>query len=87
MRPVPRTYLPVLKGMPSRYIHEPWLAPKSVQKAAKCIVGELPTPHDSRRPTDTATAHLRWPDRHSAVGLSVNLAILPPPFFPIATAG
>ncbi|KAF0301665.1 Cryptochrome-1 [Amphibalanus amphitrite] len=35
-----RTYLPVLKGMPSRYIHEPWLAPKSVQKAAKCIVGE-----------------------------------------------
>lgn len=35
-----RNYLPVLKSMPARYIHEPWLAPDSVQKAAKCVVGE-----------------------------------------------
>ncbi|PSN44595.1 Cryptochrome-1 [Blattella germanica] len=33
-------YLPVLKNFPTRYIHEPWNAPESVQKAAKCIVGK-----------------------------------------------
>ena len=26
--------------MPVEYIYEPWLAPISVQKAAKCIVGK-----------------------------------------------
>lgn len=34
-----RRYLPKLKGFPSRYIYEPWNAPESVQKAAKCIIG------------------------------------------------
>ena len=34
-----RKYLPILKNMPSKYIYEPWAAPKSVQKASKCIVG------------------------------------------------
>ncbi|KAJ9579614.1 hypothetical protein L9F63_004693 [Diploptera punctata] len=35
-----RRYLPVLKNFPTRYIHEPWNAPESVQKAAKCIIGK-----------------------------------------------
>ncbi|XP_068117815.1 cryptochrome-2 [Hyperolius riggenbachi] len=40
-----RRYLPVLKGFPSRYIYEPWNAPESVQKEAKCIVGvDYPKP-------------------------------------------
>ncbi|CAB0011252.1 unnamed protein product [Nesidiocoris tenuis] len=34
-----RRYLPVLKNMPTKYIHEPWSCPESVQKAAKCIIG------------------------------------------------
>jgi len=33
-------YLPVFKNFPTRYIHEPWNAPESVQKAAKCIIGK-----------------------------------------------
>ncbi|KAK2490289.1 hypothetical protein MC885_009900 [Smutsia gigantea] len=40
-----RRYLPRLKGFPSRYIYEPWNAPESVQKAAKCIIGvDYPRP-------------------------------------------
>ncbi|XP_019374878.1 PREDICTED: cryptochrome-2 [Gavialis gangeticus] len=40
-----RRYLPKLKGFPSRYIYEPWNAPESVQKAAKCIIGvDYPKP-------------------------------------------
>ncbi|XP_055550388.1 cryptochrome-1-like [Wyeomyia smithii] len=35
-----RRYLPVLKNFPTRYIHEPWNAPESVQRAAKCIIGK-----------------------------------------------
>ncbi|XP_076685763.1 (6-4)-photolyase isoform X2 [Andrena cerasifolii] len=35
-----RRYLPVLKSFPTRYIHEPWNAPLSVQRAAKCIIGK-----------------------------------------------
>lgn len=34
-----RRYLPVLRGFPAKYIYEPWNAPESVQKAAKCIIG------------------------------------------------
>ena len=37
--PPPSRYLPVLKGFPAKYIYDPWSAPESVQKAAKCIVG------------------------------------------------
>ncbi|XP_074086628.1 cryptochrome-2 [Macrotis lagotis] len=40
-----RRYLPQLKGFPSRYIYEPWNAPESVQKAAKCVIGvDYPKP-------------------------------------------
>ena len=40
-----RKYLPVLKNFPTRYIHEPWTAPESVQRSAKCIIGqEYPRP-------------------------------------------
>lgn len=40
-----RTYLPVLKGYPAKYIYEPWTAPESVQRAAKCIIGkDYPVP-------------------------------------------
>lgn len=35
-----RRYLPALKNFPTRFIHEPWIAPDSVQRAAKCIVGK-----------------------------------------------
>ena len=35
-----RKYLPVLKNMPAQYIYEPWMAPPSVQKIAKCIIGQ-----------------------------------------------
>ncbi|XP_039447538.1 cryptochrome-1-like [Culex pipiens pallens] len=35
-----RRYLPVLKNFPTRYIHEPWNAPESVQRAARCIIGK-----------------------------------------------
>ncbi|XP_046987844.1 cryptochrome-1-like isoform X3 [Schistocerca americana] len=40
-----RKYLPILKNFPTRYIHEPWKAPESVQITAKCIIGkEFPLP-------------------------------------------
>lgn len=40
-----RKYLPVLKNYPIKYIHEPWVAPESVQKMAKCIIGkDYPVP-------------------------------------------
>lgn len=35
-----RKYLPVLKGFPAKYIHAPWTAPESVQKAARCVIGK-----------------------------------------------
>uniref|UniRef100_A0A9I9DT15 Photolyase/cryptochrome alpha/beta domain-containing protein n=1 Tax=Cucumis melo TaxID=3656 RepID=A0A9I9DT15_CUCME len=35
-----RHFLPVLKDMPKQYIYEPWTAPLSIQKKAKCIIGE-----------------------------------------------
>ncbi|KAL7640275.1 UNVERIFIED_CONTAM: hypothetical protein RMT77_009689 [Armadillidium vulgare] len=35
-----RTYLPILKNFPTKYIHEPWTAPESIQRAAKCIIGK-----------------------------------------------
>nr|AUG44606.1 cryptochrome 2 [Agrotis segetum] len=40
-----RRYIPALKNMPTRYIHEPWVAPESVQQAARCIIGrDYPMP-------------------------------------------
>ncbi|KAM1060515.1 hypothetical protein FF1_025069 [Malus domestica] len=46
-----RHFLPVLKEMPKEYIYEPWTAPESIQKKAKCIIGrDYPKPvvaHDS----------------------------------------
>ncbi|XP_013195022.2 cryptochrome-1 [Amyelois transitella] len=40
-----RRYIPALKNMPTRYIHEPWVAPESVQQAARCIIGrDYPLP-------------------------------------------
>ncbi|KAL0891903.1 hypothetical protein ABMA27_015151 [Loxostege sticticalis] len=35
-----RKYVPELKKYPTEYIYEPWKAPKSVQKAAGCMIGE-----------------------------------------------
>ncbi|XP_053680363.1 uncharacterized protein LOC128731280 [Anopheles nili] len=35
-----RRYLPVLKNFPTRFIHEPWNASDSVQRAAKCLIGK-----------------------------------------------
>lgn len=26
--------------MPTQYIHEPWIAPETVQQAANCIIGQ-----------------------------------------------
>lgn len=35
----------MLKHFPSKYIHEPWTAPESVQVAARCVVGrDYPLP-------------------------------------------
>ncbi|NXN37529.1 CRY1 protein, partial [Rhinoptilus africanus] len=34
-----RRYLPVLRGFPAKYIYDPWNAPESIQKAAKCVIG------------------------------------------------
>ncbi|TWW64848.1 cryptochrome circadian regulator 1a [Takifugu flavidus] len=34
-----RRYLPILRGFPAKYIYDPWNAPESVQKAAKCMIG------------------------------------------------
>lgn len=35
-----RKYLPALRNMPLQYLHEPWKAPKKVQKEANCILGK-----------------------------------------------
>ncbi|CEL59601.1 Cryptochrome-2 OS=Gallus gallus GN=CRY2 PE=2 SV=2 [Rhizoctonia solani AG-1 IB] len=40
-----RKYIPELQNFPNQYIYEPWLAPKSVQKEAGCIIGkDYPSP-------------------------------------------
>ncbi|XP_026485074.2 cryptochrome-1-like isoform X1 [Vanessa tameamea] len=40
-----RKYIPALKNLPTRYIHEPWMAPEAVQQAANCIIGrDYPQP-------------------------------------------
>ncbi|XP_028649658.1 cryptochrome-2 [Erpetoichthys calabaricus] len=40
-----RHYIPKLKDFPNRYIYEPWNAPDTVQKAARCIIGiDYPKP-------------------------------------------
>ncbi|CAH0722552.1 unnamed protein product, partial [Brenthis ino] len=40
-----RKYIPALKNLPTRYVHEPWVAPEAVQQAAGCIVGrDYPMP-------------------------------------------
>lgn len=35
-----RRYVPELSTLPTKYIHEPWLAPLAIQKASNCIVGQ-----------------------------------------------
>jgi len=35
-----RKYLPILKNFPTKYIFEPWSAPKDVQESAKCVIGK-----------------------------------------------
>ncbi|XP_033101937.1 cryptochrome-1-like [Anneissia japonica] len=35
-----KSFLPVLKNMPLKYLFEPWKAPLKVQEEAKCIVGK-----------------------------------------------
>ncbi|XP_071820766.1 cryptochrome-1-like [Apostichopus japonicus] len=35
-----KKYLPILKKFPPKYIYEPWLAPRSMQEQAGCIIGE-----------------------------------------------
>ncbi|KAJ0181189.1 hypothetical protein K1T71_003274 [Dendrolimus kikuchii] len=40
-----RRYIPALKSMPTRYIHEPWVAPEAVQRLARCVIGrDYPLP-------------------------------------------
>ncbi|XP_063044562.1 cryptochrome-2-like [Engraulis encrasicolus] len=40
-----RKYIPKLKDYPNRYIHEPWTAPESLQRACNCVVGvDYPKP-------------------------------------------
>lgn len=52
-----RKYLPVLKGFPAKYIHAPWTAPESVQKAARCIIGK-DYPHPIVDHTKVSSANL-----------------------------
>lgn len=35
-----RKYVPEVSKLPSNYLYEPWEASLSVQKAAKCVLGE-----------------------------------------------
>lgn len=35
-----RRYVPELNAMPTKYIHEPWLAPIAIQKASNCVIGQ-----------------------------------------------
>ncbi|WBL36775.1 deoxyribodipyrimidine photo-lyase [Tepidiforma flava] len=40
-----RRWLPELRRVPDRYIHEPWTMPPSVQQAAGCVIGrDYPAP-------------------------------------------
>ncbi|KAF8709153.1 DNA photolyase, partial [Rhizoctonia solani] len=40
-----RKYIPELRKFPDQYVYEPWLAPKSVQREAGCIIGiDYPAP-------------------------------------------
>jgi cryptochrome len=40
-----RRYIPELRDMPDRFIHEPWKAPLEIQRSARCIVGaDYPEP-------------------------------------------
>ncbi|CAM9296325.1 unnamed protein product, partial [Phaeothamnion confervicola] len=40
-----RRYLPQLAKYPDKYIYEPWTAPLSVQRGAKCVIGrDYPAP-------------------------------------------
>ena len=35
----------MLKNFPTRYLHEPWTAPETIQRSAKCIIGvDYPKP-------------------------------------------
>lgn len=34
-----RKWIPALSKMPTKYIYEPWTAPRVVQEAAGCIIG------------------------------------------------
>lgn len=53
----PLDQLPVLKGFPAKYIHAPWTAPESVQKAARCIIG-IDYPHPMVDHTKVSCANL-----------------------------
>jgi deoxyribodipyrimidine photo-lyase len=48
-----RRYIPELSEVPVKFIHEPWLMPKSVQESVKCVIGKhYPPPvvqHDAQR--------------------------------------
>eukprot|EP00466_Bigelowiella_natans_P001787 jgi/Bigna1/58130/fgenesh1_pm.55_\ len=47
-----RKWLPLLKKYPKKYIYEPWKAPKSVQQACGCIIGQdYPEPIVDHTPT------------------------------------
>jgi deoxyribodipyrimidine photo-lyase len=48
-----KRYVPELENIPARYIHEPWLMPRSVQQQSGCLIGKhYPAPivdHDRER--------------------------------------
>mmetsp|Transcript_20103 Transcript_20103/g.44692 ORF Transcript_20103/g.44692 Transcript_20103/m.44692 type:complete len:528 (-) Transcript_20103:69-1652(-) len=54
-----RMWIPQLANFPAKYIYEPWKAPRTVQEAAHCIVGQdYPMPmidHDSARDENLAS--------------------------------
>ncbi|XP_039765493.1 cryptochrome-1-like isoform X1 [Pararge aegeria] len=78
-----RKYLPVLKGMPTQYIHEPWLAPEDVQATANCIVGrDYPLPiidHHKASKTNVKRMKQVYTQLAKYMPVSLNMQMVPRP--------
>ncbi|XP_019620891.1 PREDICTED: cryptochrome-1-like isoform X3 [Branchiostoma belcheri] len=80
-----RKYLPKLRGFPAKYIYDPWNAPESVQKAAKCIIGkDYPLPmvnhaETSRINVERMKQVYQQLSRYRGAGTQCLLATIPYP--------
>ena len=40
-----KRYVPELRNLPKKYIHQPWMTPKAIQEENECIIGQhYPSP-------------------------------------------